>query len=514
MRGATAIVCVLGWAPGCVGLQEPSGPAESDAGIEREMRLGAEIHQQIRGQDVLLTDPVILDYVNEIGQELVAVTEPQPFIYRFNVIDADSLNAFATYGGYIYLHSGVLAQAGRSSELAGVLAHEVAHVRRRHLTKAAEKNKLPSLAANLAAVAAIAAGAGPEALILAQSFNVSMRLQHTREAEADADLQAVEYLNRAGYDPQGLIRFFERIQTENRNLDSNIPPYLFSHPEIPDRIRATRVTLERNPAPEAPRREDERLTVIQARLAGLSSTVAGGSGLKQRSDFDRSLTDPVFDEIGRALEEDRIEYAHQQLDRAERLEPNDPRIYLTRADLAEADEDLLTAELNLEEAFRLDPSVPLVQYRLGLINKKLGNRTRAVFYLEMAVSNFSPESSGARRAAIAVETLSFPLLEESWIGGDHQERETTEIDTFERGETITWNGVVARRFVLRHPSFEVAWIDSEGRVAKREIVPMQADRRAIAHLDTTLADPGAWRIVVRSGDSQVYARAFRIFTRR
>ncbi|NRA03492.1 MAG: M48 family metalloprotease [Myxococcales bacterium] len=513
MRAAMAVLCLLAWTQGCVSLQENSGSRESEAGIEREMRLGAEIHQQIRSQGVLLNDPVILEYVNEIGQELVGATEPQPFIYRFNVIDDDSLNAFATYGGYIYLHAGVLAQAGRTSELAGVLAHEVAHVRRRHLMKASEKNKLPNLAANLAAVAAIAAGAGPEALILAQSFNVSMQLQHTREAEADADLQAVEYMGRAGYDPQGLIRFFERIQTESRNYDANIPPYLFSHPDIADRIRATRVTLERGPAPGAPRPEDERLPAIQGRLAGLRNTIAGGSGLKRRSDFDRSLTDPLFDRIDRALKQDRTEDARKELARAERLEPNDPRIYLTRADLAEADDDLLTAERNLEEAFRLDPSVPLVQYRLGLINKKLGNRTRAVFYLELAASSFRPGSSGARRAMLEIETLSFPLLEESWIGADGGEREASELDTFERGEAITWNALVARRFVLRHPSFEVRWIDPEGRVAEREIVLMQADRKALARFDTTHADLGAWRIVVRSGDSQVYARPFRIFTR-
>lgn len=513
MRATAVLLLLLTWISGCLSLQESpsSGPVAPD--IEREMRLGAEIHEQIREQGVLINDPVILDYVHEIGQELVRTTEPQPFIYRFNVIDDDSLNAFATYGGYIYLHAGVLAQSGDSSELAGVLAHEVAHVRRRHLMKAAEQRKIPNLAANLAAVAAIAAGAGPEAVILAQGFNVSMELKHTREHEADADLQAIEYLRRAGYDPEGLIRFFERIQTEQRNYNFNIPPYLFSHPAISDRILDTRVTLERSPESALARREDERLPSIQARLTGLRSTIAGGSGLKQRASFDRTRTDPIFSEIALALEEGRVEQAKERLARAERLEPNDPRIYLTRADLAEADDDLALAERNLEEAFRRDPTVPLVQYRLGLINKKLGNRTRGVFYLELAVSNFSPDSSVARRAMIEVETLSFPLLEEAWIGSAVQGREASEIDLFEQGEGITWNGIVARRFVLRHPSFDVRWIDPEGQVAGREIVVMNSQRLAISNFDTRGVEPGAWRIVVRSGDSQVYAHAFRIFAR-
>ena len=132
----------------------------------------------------------------------------------------------------------------------------------------------------------------------------------------------------------------------------------------------------------------------------------------------------------------------------------------------------------------------------------------------MAVSNFKPGSSGARRAALAVETLSFPILEESWIGGNGNERATNEVEIFERGETITWNAVVARRFVLRQPSFEVLWIDPEGSVVRRETAAMQADRHARARFDTTDRSLGAWRIEVRSGDSQVYARAFRVFARR
>ena len=131
---------------GCTLRLPESNPLQTKLTVDREKEIGAEVHEQIRQSGALVTDLILLDYINGLGQQIVRVTEPQPFIYRFNLVRSDVLNEFAVPGGYIYIHTAVLAQAGDVSELAGVLAHEVAHVRRRHIAKAQENLWVAQLA--------------------------------------------------------------------------------------------------------------------------------------------------------------------------------------------------------------------------------------------------------------------------------------------------------------------------------------------------------------------------------
>ena len=178
--------CVCAVVSACAAAQEANPLASSELTIERERELTAGVARQIREQLPLLNDPVLLAYLNELGQQIVATTEPQPFICRFALIKDEALNAFTIGGGYVYLHSGVLAQAGDVSELMGVLAHEVAHVRQRHIAKRGEGQGAAMLA-TLAAVAVVALAGGDPALIaIAQGVNVALQLKNSRAAEAEA----------------------------------------------------------------------------------------------------------------------------------------------------------------------------------------------------------------------------------------------------------------------------------------------------------------------------------------
>ncbi len=111
MRGLLAPVCVTLLCIGCA-LRSVESPFGGDLTLERELELSAEIHRQLRAQVPFVSDPVLLAYVNELGQQIVRVTEPQPFIYRFSILESDDLNAFTIGGGYVYLSSAVVAQAG------------------------------------------------------------------------------------------------------------------------------------------------------------------------------------------------------------------------------------------------------------------------------------------------------------------------------------------------------------------------------------------------------------------
>ena len=483
---------------GCVSLKDIN-PLNREITVEQEMEIGAEVHRQIRASGVLVTDPIVLAYLNELGQRIVRVTEPQPFIYRFNLLRSDSLNAFAVPGGYIYIHTGVVEQAGDVSELVGVLAHEVAHVRLRHIAKTQEAQAPIQL---IALAAAVLSGGNEAAIAAAQGLNVSLQLKHTRQHEAEADRHGIDYMIRAGYDPRGMARFLERLLAAYGS-GPDILPYLFSHPALKDRIAAVR----NPPATEHLVHDDPELRRTQRRLVLVLHPVAGGTGLYARPEFARSRTDPLLERSRAAREADDLDAAREALLGASRLEPNDPRVYVALAALAEERDDLNEAAETYRRALELDPSVPLVQYRLGLVHKNLGNRSEAVFYLEQAAAGFGPRSSLRTRAELEVQTLSFPLLAESELGAGN--RFARELRTrFRVGETVTWWGSISQSLMARNPLLRVRWLDPQDEVVKQEAIRMDPFGFVSSSLETKGGPTGRWELQVFAGDSQIERREF------
>jgi predicted Zn-dependent protease len=493
---AVALAC-----SSCVFVQrDKPGLSES---IEREKALTADIHHQIRDHAPLVSDPVVLEFVYEVGERIVAVTEPQPFIYRFFIIEDDSLNAFTIGGGYIYIHTGTLAQVGDVSELAGLLAHEIAHVRKRHIARRGEGQNVATLT-TLASLAAVALGADPGVIIVAQGLNVSLQLKHTRANEAESDREGVGYMIKAGYDPYGMQRFFQRIHGAYPSHGNEIPTYLFSHPAIKERIASIPVLVERNGGGAGLQRENPRLREIQARLARLSEPVVGGSGLKARAQFDRDLTDPL---LARASDTQTDERALDLLGQAELLEPNDPRIFLQRAEIHTRHENLEAARADLERAFELDPSTPVVAQSLGRLHKKLDNRSRAVFYMELAIANYRPGSSKRKAAELEIERLEFPLLESSAFSllgqlEDEIEDPHTEGARFAQGDSIVWTGSISERFEKRTPPIEVSWRSPSGEIVLHEKVEPRRKHRVTSTFDSTDAELGRWTLEVAVGESR------------
>ena len=479
--------------------------------LEHEKALTADVHRQIRNNAPLVSDPVLLDFVYEVGERIVAVTEPQPFIYRFFIIEDDTLNAFTIGGGYIYIHSGTLAQVGDVGELAGLLAHEIAHVRKRHIARRGEGQNVATLT-TLASLAAVALGADPGVLIVAQGVNVSLQLQHTRAHEAESDREGVGYLIKAGYDPYGMQRFFQRIHSAYPSRGHEIPTYLFSHPAIEERIASIPVLVERNGGGAGLQREDPRLGEIQARLAKLSEPVVGGSGLKARAEFDRDLTDLL---LARASDTQTDERALQLLGQAELLEPNDPRIFLQRAEIHERRENLDAARADLERAFKLDPSTPIVAHSLGRIHKKLDNRSRAVFYMELAIANYRPGSSKRKLAELEIERMEFPLLESSGFSRigeleDGSGDPGTEGARFTRGDAIVWTGSISERFEKRTPPIEVSWHSPSGEIVQHERVQPRRKRTVTSTFDSTDAELGYWTLEIAVQESREEQLSFEL----
>jgi predicted Zn-dependent protease len=235
--------------------------------VQEERQLGHQLSRELRGQLVFVRDPVVVGYVQEMGREILAGVPRQPFEYRFYVVEDEELNAFAAPAGYIYVNTGTLLAAKNASELAGVIAHEIGHVAYRHVANNYNRQRNTGLAYRAGVVAAwlFGGGLGASAAQLGGGLAAMAYLnQFGREAEMQADAFAVAAMPRAGWDPNGLLTFFETLQGEG---GPHVPAFLSSHPATQDRIDATRTRIAELRVDRSLRRDDGgKLEIIQRRI--------------------------------------------------------------------------------------------------------------------------------------------------------------------------------------------------------------------------------------------------------
>jgi predicted Zn-dependent protease len=204
--------------------------------LEREIALGKQAAMEVEKSSKLVTDPVVTEYVNRVGQNIVRNSDCKvPFTIK--VIDTDQINAFALPGGFFYVNSGLILRADEEAELAGVMAHETAHVCARHGTKTATKGEI----AQFATIPLILLGPGGWAGYgLYEGLNVAIPLgflKFSRDQEREADYLGLQYMYKAGYDPNAFISIFEKLEAEERKHPGSIPKVFSDHPPTPDRIQ-------------------------------------------------------------------------------------------------------------------------------------------------------------------------------------------------------------------------------------------------------------------------------------
>jgi predicted Zn-dependent protease len=205
--------------------------------IESEIALGKQAAQEVEKSSKLVDDPIVVDYVNRVGQRLVRNSDAKvPFTIK--VIDSDEINAFALPGGFFYVNSGLILAADEEAELAGVMAHEIAHVAARHGTRNATKEQI----AEWASIPLIMLGPGGwagygiyEGLQMAIPIGF---LKFSRDAEREADYLGLQYMYKAGYDPNAFVSFFEKIEAMEKRQPGTIPKIFADHPPTPDRMAA------------------------------------------------------------------------------------------------------------------------------------------------------------------------------------------------------------------------------------------------------------------------------------
>jgi predicted Zn-dependent protease len=252
-RTVALLLAVVLLAPAAAGREKkkpkpPKDPAEgiNFFSIDRELALGKSMAEEVEHEARIVDDRVVAEYVNRVGQNLVRNSDAKvPFTIK--VLDSDEVNAFALPGGFMFVNTGLLLKAENEAELAGVLAHEIAHVAARHGTRQASRGQL----VNYASIPLIFLGGwAGYAVRQAAALAVPMGfLQFSRGFESQADHLGLQYLDRSGYDPTAFVDFFEKIETQEKRRPGTIARAFSSHPLTSTRIRKAQLEIQNELAP-------------------------------------------------------------------------------------------------------------------------------------------------------------------------------------------------------------------------------------------------------------------------
>ncbi len=255
MRYLLLILCVI-CSPGvATELPDLGTSANTVMSPAQEQELGKAFVRQLRRQVEVIDDGQINNYLNALGHRLASYSNNPEQSFQFFVVKESSINAFAIPGGFIGVHSGLILMTRSESELASVLAHEIAHVTQRHIARtieASQRFSLPTIAAIIAAAVIMGttgnAQVGEAALASVIAGSVQMQINFTRTHEKEADRVGIQILADAGFEPRDMPNFFQRLQEATRHYAGNVPEFLRTHPVTTNRIAEARDRAEKYPS--------------------------------------------------------------------------------------------------------------------------------------------------------------------------------------------------------------------------------------------------------------------------
>ena len=282
MRQPIAVVLLV-WT-GILAAQNPTslpdmgGTSTRVLPIEEEQTFARDFERYMRAHNLLVEDPLIRDYFEDMGYRLVSHSDRKDGNFHFFVMRENSINAFASVAGVIGLHSGLILLAEDENEVAGVVAHEIAHVTQDHLARGlenAQEVSLPAMMATLGLALAASVAGSPEAgqavLLSGMGLSQQFQINHTRQAETEADRIGIALLGEAGFDPEGMTRFFERMNIRGRAMGQGPPEYLRTHPLSINRVAEARSRAEQVANPRSRLEPSEDFHFVQSRLRVLMS---------------------------------------------------------------------------------------------------------------------------------------------------------------------------------------------------------------------------------------------------
>ncbi len=316
----TVTLAPLGFAPivHAEGLPDLGDASDSMVTEPQERAIGKRIMLEVRGDRAFVDDPEIVEYINSLGTRLVAAskgaTNDNRREFEFFVMNDDAINAFALLGGFVGFHSGLILASRTESELAGVMGHEISHVLQRHAARGAMGQRgggLMQLAALAVAILAArsgssSAGQATEAAIVGgQALAAQSQLDYSRDFEREADRTGIQVMMRAGFDPEGMVGFFDRLLRANRHNDGKAPGYLRTHP-----LTTERIADMQNRVDQIQNETDKRLRVVtespeyklaQAKLRAMSLGAVDGANFFRAAIDERTVLRNRADVYGLAM---------------------------------------------------------------------------------------------------------------------------------------------------------------------------------------------------------------------
>jgi len=389
-------------------LPDMGSPADTALSKSDEAQLGRAIMAQIRLSGRVVEDPLVTEYINEVGSRIAAHANDGSQSFKFFVIDDPNINAFALPGGFIGVHTGLLEATRNEDELAGVLAHEVAHVTQRHIARAIHASQRQSIMTTALMLGAILAGvvtgdanAAQAGIVVAQGTAVQQQINFTRSNEYEADRIGIRAMDDAGFDPHGMASFFEVMSRQSpADLDMRLPEFLRTHP-----VTTQRIAEARNRARGYPRRpssDSVNYGIARARMKVESFDTEEGAivyfesrDYEQQNDIEKYGRAVAYQRAGRYRDASRI--FEELLERNQKVIAYHIGAGETRLALEQPDRALAT----FERAVSLFPrNVPLViHYGEGLL--KLGQADKAHRILLDLMNNVPPTPEQVRLIARA-----------------------------------------------------------------------------------------------------------------
>lgn len=356
--------------------------------VAEENELGKKFFEQVRQSQALITDPIIAGYVADIGKRIVSAIGPEPLTFRFYVLDQGVLNAFAGPGGYIFINRGVITSLDSEAELAGIMAHEAAHVSCRHISKKVSQAQKIQLASMAAAVAGLFLGAGAAGVVLPTAAGASAQLAYSREDETQADEMGINYLVKAGYGAEGMVRSFSIMRQASLFGPNDMPTYLSTHPGVDARLAAMDTWIATHPKEARATRPPDPFVFSKVRartLALYGDAETARQRLEGEVDKDPSNPASLYGlGLAQCRTNRRVE-AVATLKQAVSLAPFDADVLAGLGRAYYESGQMEQAESVLSSARQSQPDNAVALYWLGRAELALGKTLQAREYLKQCV---------------------------------------------------------------------------------------------------------------------------------
>jgi predicted Zn-dependent protease len=415
-RNYCSLLVVLSFIVGNCSLYRRPLAAVGQPSEDDETRIGREFRREAKKHLKLVTNPEVERYIDRIGQRILSAMGPQPFDYRFFVVNDSQLNAFAVPGGSIYFYTGLIEKAKSTSEIAGVMGHEIVHIKGRHMARSSGPDAV-SLLGLLGMLLLARSGTGAQAAgAIGQAVAATRQIAYTRQLEMEADTLGVRYMASAGYDPKGALGFLKTLDQERALNPIETPAYMMTHPVTQDRVAnvelvirslarhdakidetdhlkrvQTIIRMERDGGekliddyenrlrPNPDDTESLHLLAFAQQLKGLLPQARRNYEKLRQLDPNRPALDRDLGRLYSELGEFRL--ARTAFDRALAAEPREPLTYLYLGELCEREGDLRAAAGSYLNAHNLSPRWDKPLNRLGMVYGKLNRLGDAYYYL-------------------------------------------------------------------------------------------------------------------------------------